>query len=37
VQQIEASSDFEQLDQWLVQIITAKELKEIERLFQKQA
>jgi hypothetical protein len=37
VQQIEASSDFEQLDQWLDQIIAAKELEDIERLFQKQA
>ncbi|TGO02887.1 hypothetical protein PN36_17405 [Candidatus Thiomargarita nelsonii] len=34
VQQIEATSDLEQLDQWLVQIITAKELEEIKRLFQ---
>jgi len=34
VQKIEATSDLEQLDQWLVQIITAKELEEIERLFQ---
>ncbi|TGN99802.1 hypothetical protein PN36_33365, partial [Candidatus Thiomargarita nelsonii] len=34
VQKIEATSDLEQLDQWLVQIITAKELEDIERLFQ---
>jgi L-ribulose-5-phosphate 3-epimerase UlaE len=37
VQQIEASSSLEQLDQWLDQIIAAKKLEEIERLFQKQA
>jgi len=33
VQQIEATSDLEQLDKWLDQIIGAKELGEIERLF----
>lgn len=33
VQQIETTSDLEQLDTWLDQIMAAKELEEIERLF----